>query len=261
MTTPDRMPDDGVRPRQQQIAANIRALILSGDLRAGDRVPSTTQLMAQYGVTDKTAQRAIAILKGERFVEGQPGRGVFVTANIPTIIEASHYPKPVAQGEPYAWLTDHAARGRVGTVELISVSEEPAAAQVAAAFGIARGAPVVVRHMLLLLDGEPAELVWNHYTTDVARGTRLSEGRKIMGGSPQALAELGHPLRHAVDQIGARLATVAEFVALKLPEDMPVLRQFRVVYTDDDAPIEVTVMIKASQQYEIAYELPAGGDL
>jgi GntR family transcriptional regulator len=46
-------------------------------------------------------------------------------------------------------------------------------------------------------------------------------------------------------------------VALRLPEDIPVLRQFRVAYTDGSRPVEVTVMAKAAQQYEIQYELPA----
>ena len=259
MTKPIR-PDDQVRPRQLQIASDIRARILSGDLRPGDRIPSTETLKAEYGIVDKTAQRAIAILKAEGFVEGRPRSGTFVTGKQPVVIRASHYPRPAGSGEPYAWMTDHASQGRAATTELISVGEEPAPAQVAAAFGITTGALVVVRHQLLLLDGEPAELVWNYYGTDLARGTALAEPRKIKGGSPRLLAELGQPLRHAVDQVGARLATVEEFVALKLPEDMPVLRQFRVVYTDSDRPVEATIMIKASQQYEIAYDLPAPPD-
>jgi GntR family transcriptional regulator len=249
-------PDDGVRERQQQIAANLRALILSGDLRPGDRVPSTDALMRQYGVGNKTVQGALQILKAERFVEGQKGSGVFVTARQPIVIRANHYPVSAPAGEPYPWISEAAGRGRVGSAQLISVGEEPAPARVAATFGLQVGTPVVVRHQLLLLDDEPAELAWSYYPTDIARGTRLDEKRLIRGGSPVALAELGYPPRNAVDQVGTRLATVAEFVALKLPEDMPILRQFRVVFTDHERPVEVTVMVKAGQQFEIQYELP-----
>jgi GntR family transcriptional regulator len=259
MTQTHRAPDDGVRQRQQQIAANLRALILSGDLPVGDRIPSTAELMAQYGVTDKTVQRALAILKAERFVEGKPGVGVFVTAHQPVVIRTSHYPSPAEAGQPYPWITAHASQGRVGSSELRFVGEAPAPAEVAAAYGIEIGTPTVMRHQLLSFNGEPAELVWSYYTTDVAQGTRLAENRKIKGGSPAALAELGLPPRDAVDQVMARLATVAEFTALQLPEDMPVLRQFRVVYTNDQRPIEVTVMIKAGQKYQIQYHLPEGG--
>jgi GntR family transcriptional regulator len=51
------------------------------------------------------------------------------------------------------------------------------------------------------------------------------------------------------------LATLA--TPLQLPEDIPVLRQFRVAYTDGSRPVEVTVMVKAAQHYEIQYQLPA----
>lgn len=258
MTEPDHASiDDHVRDRQQQIAADLRALILSGDLSPGSRVPSTDALIKHYNVTNQTVQRAIRILKAEGFVEGQPGRGVFVTGRQPVVVRAGHYPTSSRSRQPYPWISEAASRGRVGSTELISVREVPAPTQVAAAFGLAPGTPVVTRYQVLLLDGEPAELVWSHYPTDIARGTPLAGHRRIKDGSPAALAALGYPLRNAIDQVGARLATVEEFVALKLPEDMPVLRQFRVVFSDDRRPVEVTVMIKAAQQYEIQYELSA----
>lgn len=257
MTQPDRAPDDGVRSRQQQLASDLRALILSGDLRPGDKVPSTDTLIKQYGVTNQTVQRALAILKDEKFLEGQKGRGVFVTAHQPVVIRASHYPKAAGADQPYPWISDNAAKGRPARIDLRSVGEVPAPAQVAAAFGIERDAPVVCRHMLLCLADEPAELLWSYYPTEIARGTELAENRKIKGGTPRVLAELGYPLRNAVDQVGARLATVDEFMALKLPQDMPVLRQLRVLYTDNQRAAQVDIMVKAGQQYEIQYELPA----
>jgi len=250
-------PDDHVRDRQQQIAADLRALILSGDLSPGTRLPSTDALIKQYTVTNQTVQRAVRILKAEGFVEGQPGRGVFVTDRQPLVVRAGHYPSPAAARQPYPWISEAAGRGRAASTKLISVGEQPAPARVAAAFSLATSTPVVVRHQLRLLDGEPAELVWSYYPTEIARGTALAASRRLRGGSPAVLADLGYPLRNAIDQVGARLATVAEFVALKLPEDMPILRQFRVVFSDDHRPVETTVMIKAAHQYEIQYKLPA----
>lgn len=249
--------DDGVRERQQQIASNLRAEILAGDLRPGERVPSTDALVRQYGVTNQTVQRALSILKAEGFVRGEKGRGVFVTGHQPVVVRANYYPRPAPAGQAYPWISDHANRGRAGSVELLSVGEVEAPAQVAAAFSLAKGAAVVARHQLLLLDGEPAELVWHYYPVEIARDTRLADARKIRGGTPAVLASLGHRMRHAVDQVSTRLATVDEFIALKLPEDMPVLRQFRVVYSDNERPVEATVMVKAGQQYEIQYELPS----
>jgi GntR family transcriptional regulator len=251
------IPDDEIRSRQRQLAGDLRALILAGDIAPGGRLPSTAELTRRYNVNNMSVTRALAILKAEGLIEGKTGRGVYSTSRRPTVVRASHYPRPARSGHSYPWIAAAARRDRVGSSTLIEVGERPAPAQVASAFGLSPGELVVMRHQLLLLDEEPAELVWSYYPTDVARGTALAENRKMKGGSPTVLDSLGYPLRNAVDQVGARFATVAEFVALKLPEDIPVLRQFRVAYTDQQRPIEVTVMVKAGQQYEVQYELPA----
>jgi len=101
--------------------------------------------------------------------------------------------------------------------------------------------------------------VWSYYQVEVARGTALAEHRLITGGSPRVFAELGLPLRNAKDKVGVRMATKEEIDVLRLPADIPVLRQVRVVFTDGQRPIEVTVMVKAGQQYEVEYELPETG--
>ena len=251
------VPDDGVRSRQRQLAGDLRAQILSGDIGPGERLPTTAQLTQRYGVNNMTVTRALAILKAEGLVEGQRGRSVVATGRRPAVVRADHYPDPEPHG-PFPWIAEAARRSRVGSARLIEVVELPAPTQVAAAFEIDVGAPVVVRHQLLLLDDEPAELVWTHYPIDIARGTALAEPARMRGGSPAVLSALGFPLRSAIDQVSARFATVAEFVALRLPEDVPILRQFRVAYTDGGRPVEVTIMIKAAQQYEIQYELPEG---
>jgi GntR family transcriptional regulator len=251
------VPDDGIRSRQRQLAGDLRALILAGDIGPGERLPSTAELTRRYGVTNMTVTRALAILKAEGLVEGQKGRAVLSTDRRPAVVRASHYPRPAADGQ-FPWITEAASRRRIGSSRLIEVSERGAPGQVAAAFRISADAPVVVRNQLLLLDDEPAELVWSYYPVEIARGTSLAEMRRIKGGSPAALSALGFPLRNAVDQVSARFATVAEFLALQLPEDVPVLRQFRVAYTDGGRAAEVTVMVKAAQQYEVQYDLPDG---
>jgi GntR family transcriptional regulator len=202
--------------------------------------------------------RALAILKAEGLVEGQKGRAVFATDRRPVVVRASHYPRST-EDQAYPWITEAARRDRIGSIRLIEVGEHPAPRPVAAAFGLAENEPVVMRHQLLLLDEEPSELVWSYYPVDIARGTALAQNRRIRGGSSAALAALGLPMRNAVDQVATRLATVAEFVALQLPDEVLVLRQFRVAYTDGRRPIEVTVMIKAGHQYEVQYELPGPG--
>ncbi|BCJ43527.1 GntR family transcriptional regulator [Actinoplanes ianthinogenes] len=229
------VPDDGRRSRQRQLAGDLRALILAGDIGPHQRLPSTAELTRRYAVTNMTVTRALRILKAEGLVTGHKGRSVTATARRPATVAAG--------------LTSAEA-------QLLEVGETPAPAPVARAFGLDRDEPVVVRHQLRLLDGEPAELSWSYYPLPLARGTALAGPDPLPDGS---LAALGYPVRHATDQVSVRPATVAEFIALRLPEDIPVLRQFRIGYTDGGRPVEVTVMIKAGQQFEIRYEVPAPG--
>ncbi|MEV4625475.1 UTRA domain-containing protein [Micromonospora sp. NPDC049523] len=76
------------------------------------------------------------------------------------MIRSDHYPRPAPDGQPYPWVNDPSRNGQTGSSQLIAVDERPAPMQVAAAFGINKGEPVVMRHQSLLLDGEPVELVW-----------------------------------------------------------------------------------------------------
>jgi GntR family transcriptional regulator len=61
-----------------QIADGIRAQIESGDLAPGDKLPSTSELCRQNGVSAIVVRQAINALKIEGLVEGVGGVGVFV---------------------------------------------------------------------------------------------------------------------------------------------------------------------------------------
>jgi AcrR family transcriptional regulator/transposase-like protein len=62
------------------IAAEIRARIVSGDLRPGDRVPSVRQIAQRWGVAVATATRVTAALRDEGLVEPRVGSGTVVSA-------------------------------------------------------------------------------------------------------------------------------------------------------------------------------------
>ncbi len=94
----------------------------------------------------------------------------------------------------------------------------------------------------------------SYYPLGIARGTAMTERRKIKGGTPALLAEAGFPPRLSVDSVSARVPTQEQYTLLRLPGDLPVLRTLRTVYSDGDLPIEVTVMVKASHLYELRYE-------
>lgn len=70
-------PEDARRPNVQ-IAASIRAAILTGELEPGARLPSGEELAALFGVARPTVANAIRKLADEGFVRSVVGSGVYV---------------------------------------------------------------------------------------------------------------------------------------------------------------------------------------
>lgn len=68
-------------PPYRQIVAEIRARILAGDLRPGDRVPSIRAIAQRWGVAVATATRAMATLRDNGLVETKVGAGTVVSAH------------------------------------------------------------------------------------------------------------------------------------------------------------------------------------
>ncbi|MEV5965113.1 GntR family transcriptional regulator [Kribbella sp. NPDC051952] len=62
----------------QAIAGEIRARIVSGELKPGERVPSTRALVRDFGVAMATATKALQTLQQERLVHASPGVGTVV---------------------------------------------------------------------------------------------------------------------------------------------------------------------------------------
>jgi AcrR family transcriptional regulator len=60
------------------IAGVVRGRILAGELKAGDRVPSTRALVREFGVAMATATKALQVLQQERLVHVSPGVGTLV---------------------------------------------------------------------------------------------------------------------------------------------------------------------------------------
>src|SRR5579859_784475 len=73
-------PIDPAEKRQPnvQIAASIRAAILTGELEPGSQLPPGHELAKFFGVSRMTVQTAIRTLRDEGFVRTRTGSGVYV---------------------------------------------------------------------------------------------------------------------------------------------------------------------------------------
>ncbi|WP_204358634.1 TetR/AcrR family transcriptional regulator C-terminal domain-containing protein [Streptosporangium sp. 'caverna'] len=91
MSRPVTQPD----PPYLRIITEIRRRIATGELRAGDRVPSTRQVAQEWGVAIATATKALTTLRQQGFVETVPRVGTVVTAP-----ESRPGPSPETAPEP-----------------------------------------------------------------------------------------------------------------------------------------------------------------
>jgi GntR family transcriptional regulator len=68
---------DSAVPPYQQIAADLRARIESGEIQPGAALPSVTQIVGQYGVAKLTAQKALRLLIEQGLARMVRGWGTF----------------------------------------------------------------------------------------------------------------------------------------------------------------------------------------
>lgn len=68
------------KPIYEQITTQIKAMILSGELQAGEAIPSMRALARSLHVSVITVQKAYEDLQRDGFIETTVGRGSFVSA-------------------------------------------------------------------------------------------------------------------------------------------------------------------------------------
>lgn len=68
------------KPIYEQITAQIKAMIMSGELQTGDPIPSMRALAKSLHISVITVQKAYEDLHRDGFIETTVGRGSFVSA-------------------------------------------------------------------------------------------------------------------------------------------------------------------------------------
>jgi DNA-binding transcriptional MocR family regulator len=89
-------------PLYRQVAEQVRALIRSGALPGGSRLPTIRQLARDLRLTRLTIQSAYAELQAQGLVESFVGRGTFVAARPPT---APLLGVPATPQAPISWIS------------------------------------------------------------------------------------------------------------------------------------------------------------
>ncbi len=68
------------RPLYEQISTQVKAQIMSGELKPGEPLPSIRSLAKSLQISVLTVQKAYDLLQADGFIETTAGKGCFVSA-------------------------------------------------------------------------------------------------------------------------------------------------------------------------------------
>ena len=105
-------------PIYEQIEEQIKGLILTGELKAGDALPSMRMLAKDLKISVITTKRAYEDLERDGFIESVIGKGSFVKGVISEILKESML---VAIEEYFEKAADKAVLGKISLEELKEV--------------------------------------------------------------------------------------------------------------------------------------------
>ena len=74
------MSNKASRPLYEQISSQIKAAIMSGELKAGEAIPSVRSLAKSLQISILTVQKAYATLQDDGFIETTAGKGCYESA-------------------------------------------------------------------------------------------------------------------------------------------------------------------------------------
>lgn len=196
----------------RQIREAILRDIVSGALVPGDRLPTEITLAARFGVNRHTVRQALGDLEEAGLLRIDQGRGSFVQE---AIID-------YAIGRRTRFSENLAKLSKSAAGRFIESRTEPAAAQVAKALGLRKGAAVTWIKRIGMADGRPINISTHYFAA--ARFPGIDEAVRRKGSITGALKEFGVlDYTRKFTRVTARLPTQAEARVLEQTKNQPLL--------------------------------------
>lgn len=253
----------------ERLAGELREAIVSGRYKPGERLPSTTELMASNSVANLTVRGAYRMLVEEGLVEPVPKKGFFVRRpdlarwNM-TAAGDGRRERLVLDG----WAADVEAAGRSHREDITVAIEDGSALvlgrPIGDRLGLPAGARVLVRRRARFTGpagdaGAPAtipeSLADAYYPYDLTRDSALAS--PAAADAAAVLGELGYPPTELGDELMPRLASLRERQRLRLPPVSVVLELARTAYAKGRQPVLVDHQIRRGDGAVYTYRIPA----
>lgn len=229
------MTEPNYQPQYRQIEQALRERIAT--MRPGDRLPSDTDLCAEFGVSRMTARNAMERLASDGLVRREPGRGSFVTS-----------PPAHRRANRLMTFTQEMRRaGRTPSSRLLARRIRPSTASEASSLGVAEHQPIVHLQRLRMADGDPIAI---ESTVLIGACVDAVMTADVEGGSlHEILGRAGFVLRRGTGTISAAAATAEDARWLELRPGDPLLVERRVITDGYGNAIEATESRYAAARY------------
>ena len=242
------------KPAYQQIADDIRQRILDGVYQAGDKLPTESDLMDEYGVSRIVIRNATEALQNEGLVTKRQGAGTFVREQRPPRkrISGDLYGKRPTSS-PMRRQTE--AEGRRSEWEY-QTRRTTATRAIAERLSIEPGDQVVRTTYRFFADDEPIMLSTSYEPHALIAGTAVEqpEGGPITGVVPR-MDSIGQYITHVTEDVNARAPRPYEAEQLQIAPGVPVITIIRTYYADE-RPVETCDIVVAADRYTLSYTIP-----
>ncbi|MFZ5819967.1 MAG: GntR family transcriptional regulator [Chloroflexota bacterium] len=236
-------------PLYHQIVENLRELIQTGQIVAGEMIPSEWDLSETYGVSRLTVRRAMDDLVRDGLLIRKHGVGTFVGHTS----VAQIYPSELS------FTRNMEQIGRNPASKIISLGALPAAPEIALRLGIETGDPVFELVRVRLADDQPLILETTYISA--ARFPGLA-GADLAGGSLYSFLSAYYQVDiTALDHVlEPTLLTDREAALLEVDPGEPAILSEMVGRTAEGAPVEYTWSLTCRGRGRVQFYL-RGGDI
>jgi GntR family transcriptional regulator len=248
----------GSRLPSRRIADDLRAAIESGEMTAGQKLPSERDLAARYGTARNTAREAFRLLEAAGLVDIEHGSGVFVHRPAPLIrLGSDRYSPKYRDSGLSPFLLECAKQGKVGRFEVLSVERGQPPGHVAVALGIpADQDSALIRENIFWAGNDPVHRVTTYIPWPVAEGTGLLEAEiPHPYGIHGVLEHEGHTMARYDESVKARPATADEERHLRLRPGIWVLDVRHISYDAGNVPYELTRFVMRADMTGLEYAI------
>ncbi|CAM5262071.1 transcriptional regulator [Streptomyces badius] len=228
-------------PLYFQLAQQLEAAVEQGRLAPGALLGNEIDLAARLGLSRPTVRQAIQTLVDKGLMVRRRGVG--------TQVVHSQVRRPLELSSLY---DDLEAAGQRPATTVLRNTTEPAAAEVAAALGVAEGSEVHLVERLRSAHGEPMALLRNHLPPGLVP---LRTEELEATGLYRLMRAAGITLHSARQSVGARAAAAGEARSLDEEPGAPLLTMERVTYDGTGRVVEFGSHVYRAARYAFEFQL------